>query len=126
MDASDPSLLNAIATVLEQHRRQEWIDIHQLRAWRAGHLIHVDLHLVLPSDLSMDRGHMEAKAVEHLLIDHFKGNASVLVHMDPCDASMCPICQHNECQWRASRMASRPTWTRGHLIRSLSGNAGTE
>jgi cation diffusion facilitator family transporter len=126
MDASDPSLLNVIASTLERHRRQEWIDIHQLRAWRAGNLIHVDLHLVLPRDLSMDHGHMEAKAIEHLLIDHFEGNASVLVHMDPCDANLCPICRHSECRWRTGRMGPRPAWTRGHLVRSLAGNHGTD
>lgn len=122
MDASNPTMLNAITDILERHRRREWIDIHQLRAWQAGHLTHVDLHLVLPKDLSMDHGHAEAKAVEHLLIEHFKGNASVLVHMDPCDESLCPLCQQNKCQWRAHQLVSRPEWTRGHLVRSMSGN----
>jgi cation diffusion facilitator family transporter len=125
MDASDPSLLEAITTVLERHRRSEWIDIHQLRAWQAGHLTHVDLHLVLPKDLSMDNGHTEAKAVEHLLVEHFKGNASVLIHVDPCDESLCPLCRQNECQWRAQPLSSRPVWTRGHLVRSLSGQNST-
>ena len=120
MDASDPLVLNAITEELERHRRNEWIDIHQLRAWQAGHLTHVDLHLVLPKDLSMDRGHSEAKAVEHLLMERFKGNASVLVHVDPCDESLCPLCVQNECQWRTHRLGSRPIWTRGHLVRSLS------
>jgi cation diffusion facilitator family transporter len=122
MDASDPSLLDAITEVLERHRRSAWIDIHQLRAWQAGHLTHVDLHLVLPKDLSMELGHSEAKTVEHLLIEHFEGNASVLVHMDPCDENLCPLCQQNECQWRALPLVSRPVWARGHLVRSLSGN----
>ena len=123
MDASDPVVLDAITEVLERHRREEWIDIHQLRAWQAGHLTHVDLHLVLPKDLSMDRGHAEAKALEHLLIEHFTGNASVLVHMDPCDESLCPLCRQNECRWREHQLVSRPVWTRGHLVRSLAGNS---
>jgi cation diffusion facilitator family transporter len=120
MDASDPLLLNAITDVLERHRRPEWIDIHQLRAWQAGHLIHVDLHLVLPKNLSMDRGHAAAKAVELLLVEHFKGNASVLVHMDPCKVELCPICRQNECQWRTHKLADMPAWTRDHLVRSQS------
>jgi cation diffusion facilitator family transporter len=125
MDASDPLILNAITEELERHRRNEWIDIHQLRAWQAGHLTHVDLHLVLPKDLSMDRGHSEAKAVEHLLMERFKGNASVLVHMDPCDESLCPLCAQNECLWRTNQLVSRPIWTRGHLVRSLIDNRPT-
>ena len=126
MDASDPILLNRIAAVLEQHRRPEWIDIHQLRAWQAGHLIHVDLHLVLPKELTMDHGHKEAKTLELLLVRHFRGNASVLVHMDPCDEKQCPICHQNQCQWRSSRFVSGPAWTKDHLIRSLSENWPTE
>jgi len=120
MDASDPLLLTGITEVLERHRRPEWIDIHQLRAWRAGYLIHVDLHLVLPKELSMDHGHREAKTLELLLIRHFKGNASVLVHMDPCDENQCPVCRQNQCQWRSDRFVSGATWTKDHLIRSLS------
>ena len=36
MDASDSQLLEQIATVLKAHRKPTWVDIHQLRARRAG------------------------------------------------------------------------------------------
>lgn len=84
MDASDPHLLDEISGLLEQNRQAVWIDIHQLRAWRAGNFVHIDLHLVLPRDYLLDDAHAQAKALEWLLIDHFEGNAGVLVHMDPC------------------------------------------
>lgn len=84
MDASDPHLLFEISRLLEKHRKESWIDIHQLRAWRSGNFVHIDLHLVLPRDYLLDDAHTEAKALERLLIDHFEGNAGVLVHMDPC------------------------------------------
>lgn len=126
MDASDPLLLDRIAEVLERQRRPGWIDIHQLRAWRAGYLIHVDLHLVLPKDMSMENGHREAKALENLLISHFRGNASILVHMDPCEVNQCPICRENECRWRSQSFDAGPVWTREHLVRSLSVPAETQ
>lgn len=119
MDASDPELLDRIAGVLDKNRRIEWIDIHQLRAWRAGNLIHIDLHLVLPKDLSMDEAHAQARAVELLLVDNFKGNAEVLVHMDPCDARLCDLCQAQTCQWREKAFSNAPVWDRDQLIRSL-------
>lgn len=119
MDASDPRLLDRIARVLEEQRRHEWIDIHQLRAWRAGNLIHIDLHLVLPKDLSMDQAHNEAKNVEEVLIGCFQGNASVLVHMDPCDERLCPVCRNAACRWRQKAFVSLPAWDRHHLVRSL-------
>lgn len=117
MDASDPLLLDEISRLLEQHRRPEWIDIHQLRAWRAGSLIHIDFHLVLPKDVSMEHGHAEAKATEQLLVNHFKGNASVLVHVDPCDENQCPVCRQNVCKWRKGTMSQPAHWTRDYLVR---------
>ena len=119
MDASDPQLLDRIARVLEEGRRPEWIDIHQLRAWRAGNLVHIDLHLVLPKEMAMDQAHKEAHAVEEVLIDHFEGNAGVLVHMDPCDERLCPVCRNATCQWRKKTFTTKPAWDRHHLVRSL-------
>jgi len=118
MDASDPELLDHIVDTLESHRQPEWIDIHQLRAWRAGHLLHIDLHLVLPKDLSMDAAHCQAKKMELLLMDQFSGHASVLVHMDPCDIEQCPICRQNACQWRERAFGQRMPWNRRHLVRA--------
>ncbi len=120
MDASDPQLLERIAETLERHRHNAWIDIHQLRAWRAGNLVHIDLHLVLPRDLAVDSAHHEAKAVETLLINLFKGKAGVLVHMDPCDPRQCPICRQNQCQWRAQKPGLKTQWKQTHLTRTPS------
>ena len=88
MDASDPQLLDEISRLLETQRSPMWIDIHQLRAWRSGNFVHIDLHLVLPRDFMLEDAHTQAKLVERLLINHFKGNAAVLVHMDPCGTSL--------------------------------------
>ena len=70
--------------MLETHRKPAWIDIHQLRAWRSGNFVNIDLHLVLPRDYLLDQAHVEADELEQLLIRYFEGNATVLVHMDPC------------------------------------------
>ena len=52
MDKSDPELLEEICRVIADNRRPMWIDIHQLRARRAGTRIFIDFHLILPRDLS--------------------------------------------------------------------------
>ncbi len=54
MHASDPALLEEISALIAKHRRPTWIEIHRLRAWRAGNRIHVDLHLILPRDLALE------------------------------------------------------------------------
>ncbi len=120
MDASDPDLLERLTRIIESHRRPEWIDIHQLRAWRAGSLIHVDLHLVLPKDVLLAEAHHEAKILELMLMEQFQGNASILIHMDPCDVVKCPICGKADCCSREHFQAGSIKWERDHLTRSNS------
>ncbi len=118
MDASDPVLLTRIAKLLDRHRRPEWVDIHQLRAWRAGIIVHIDLHLVLPATLSLESAHQEAKFLETLLIEAFAGNASVLVHMDPCAPEECPICLRSLCDQRSHSQDAPTAWNHQRLARS--------
>jgi len=116
MDASDPRLLDEISALLERHREPVWIDIHQLRAWRSGNFVHIDLHLVLPRDFYLNDAHTEAKRVEQLLIDHFEGNAGILVHMDPCNAPECSICRQYRCEQRSMNPVAESTvWNRDRL-----------
>ncbi len=117
MDASDPILLDRIATCLQSHRRPQWIDIHKLRAWQAGLQIHIDLHLVLPRDFSMEQSHDEAKDVEVLLLRYFDGRANALVHIDPCYESLCPVCRGQDCRWRSHSMGPQAAWDRHHVSR---------
>lgn len=115
MDASDPRLLDEIARLLEKHRQRVWIDIHQLRAWRAGNFVHIDLHLVLPGDYVLEDAHTQAKALEKLLIDHFEGNADVLIHLDPCEPDECPICRQPHCNRHERKSVATRTWNRHYL-----------
>jgi cation diffusion facilitator family transporter len=118
MDASDPALLDRLTELIDGHRRPGWIDIHQLRAWQAGSLIHVDLHLVLPKDAPLFEAHCEAKALERMLIEQFQGNISVLVHMDPCEVHECPVCGKPDCGSREHLKSDSVKWEREHLTRT--------
>ncbi len=74
MDASDVELLEEISTVLKGHRKSAWIDIHQLRARRAGERLYVDFHLILPQDFSLEEGHREVKELEQIFQDPLPGS----------------------------------------------------
>jgi cation diffusion facilitator family transporter len=111
MDASDPRLLKRIADLIASHRRDDWIDIHQLRAWRSGNFIHVDLHLILPREFSLEESHREAMILENSIVDHFQGRASVLIHTDPCEDVDCPVCRREICGLRGADLAGGNDWS---------------
>ncbi|MCP4745756.1 MAG: cation transporter [Desulfobacteraceae bacterium] len=118
MDASDPELLDHIAGLIQKHRSSNWVDIHQLRAWQAGSHVHIDLHLVLDGKASLEKTHQEAKALENMLINELQGEASVLVHTDPCDSSDCPVCRHTTCSTRSHTMKNKDQWDRKRLTKT--------
>ena len=100
-----------------QERRDSWIDVHQLRAWRSGNFIHLDFHLILPRYFSLERAHSEAKALEKIIADRFGGSASVLIHMDPCIDPDCPVCRRHNCDLRQNSVESRDDWNPESFLR---------
>lgn len=115
MDSSDPDLLDKISEVLVTKRKRWWLEVHKLRAWRSGDFVHIDLHLVLPKDFSLERAHHEAAILEQLIVDHFSGRAGVLVHMEPCDDPLCSHCNPETCRIEPENEKGESRWNR-HLM----------
>lgn len=115
MDTSDPDLLEEIAGVLAQHRKGTWIDVHRLRARRAGSRVLLDFHLILPRDFSLEEVHREVKELEGVFNAHFSGQADILIHTDPCEEPVCPICGYDPCQHRHEDTVVQRLW-RGEVL----------
>jgi cation diffusion facilitator family transporter len=111
MDAADPAVLKGLSELLISNRCKNWIDIHQLRAWKSGDHTHIDMHLVLPRDCSLEAAHNEAKKVEALVIEHFRGRASALIHMDACIEDDCPVCRSRMCGLRSESPQEDLKWS---------------
>ena len=110
MDTSDPRLLEEISAILQKHRKAIWIDVHQLRARRSGDIIHLDFHLILPKELTLEEGHREVKELEGIFKAHFGKAADILIHVDPCDGPICPICGFEPCQHRQADTRQQSLW----------------
>ncbi len=121
MDERDPALLEKVSRLLVAHRQPSWIDIHQLRALRAGSLTHIDFHLILPRNLSLEAAHREGKVLEQAIITAFDAQASVLIHLDPCQDSDCPVCRQHACQMRTGEPRELPAWDWRRLTQSGNG-----
>jgi len=116
MDASDPDLLKRITDLIADYQRDPWIDVHQLRAWRSGSFIHVDLHLILPRDFSLREAHREGDILEKAIVEYFEGRAGVLIHTDPCEDADCPVCRRELCGLRRGERTGELTWSVASLI----------
>lgn len=110
MHASDEKLLKNICDVLTQHRKELWIDLHQLRAWRSGQRIFVDFHLILPRDLSLEKAHSEVKDLERFFAVHFGEETEIFVHLDPCEDPECNVCSNDPCGLRKGEHERKKTW----------------
>lgn len=110
MDTSDPELLEEIAGVLTRHRKDTWIDIHRLRARRAGSRVLLDFHLILPRDFTLEEVHREVKDLEGIFNDYFSGQADILIHTDPCEEPVCPICGYDPCIHRQEDTKVQRLW----------------
>ena len=112
MDEASPELLDEISTLLSRKRKDTWIDIHRLRAWRAGSQIRVDFHLVLPQDLSLLKISHEIAEVKNVLGVHYGSFIDVLVHTDPCGTRDCPACARPLCSIRKTPARYQSLWYR--------------
>ncbi|MBM4294604.1 MAG: cation transporter [Deltaproteobacteria bacterium] len=121
MDTSDPDLLAEICDLLARRRKYIWIDIHRLRSRRAGSRILLDFHLILPRDLTLAESHQEVKEVEKIIEEHFRGQADILIHADPCADPECPVCGREPCSLRREETRRQRLWRQDVLTSRRSG-----
>lgn len=111
MDEQDPDLLNQIITVLEENRRTEWIDVHNMKIQQFGSSLHMDAHITLPWYYSLREAHSEMEKVIILLAQNTKRSVEFNFHMDDCKPISCPICQIKDCPVRERDFIKRVEWT---------------
>lgn len=116
MDEADEDLLEKIARRLQAVRPPEWIDVHQLRAWRSGDFRHVDLHLTLPRYWSLESSHDAQRELQEELIDPEELHGEVIVHLDPCVPACCHFCEVEPCPVRGDAFVERQDWNRELLV----------
>lgn len=115
MDASDPELLQEISQLLARQRKSTWIDIHRLRAIRSGNRYHLDFHLILPRDLTLEEAHNEVTQLQEVINQHLNGRADILIHAEPCIDPECPVCGYDPCDLRQQPTQHQPLWHRDVL-----------
>ncbi|MGV3561506.1 cation diffusion facilitator family transporter [Larkinella arboricola] len=111
MDETDLSLLQRILTILNQHKRRNWIDVHNMRAQRYGADLHIDCHLTLPYYWTLAQVHQEVHEYEGLLKQEIATEVEIFVHADPCLPECCSYCRITDCPVRAHTFSGDIVWT---------------
>ncbi len=80
-----------IRQALDQIIPEGVVGFHELRTRRAGSLRYVDMHLVVPRDLSIAQVHTLCDLVEEKITERLP-RVSILVHAEPCEDEDCLVC----------------------------------
>ncbi len=68
------------------------VSFHQLRTRKVGNQRHIDLHLVLPKDASVEEAHQMCDDLEMAIANRLR-HANVTIHIEPCneECDQCPV-----------------------------------
>ena len=111
MDEADTTLLADMITMLNSNRRQNWVDLHNLRVIKYGGRLHVDSHLTVPWYLNVHEAHVEIEELSRLIREQFSNSMELFVHSDGCQYFQCPICFKSDCPVRQHPFDKRIEWT---------------
>ncbi len=116
LDEADYVQLDKVIKILNDNRREKWIDMHNLRVLKYGAHLHIDAHITLPWYDKLEDSHEEVTAVENLITEKLEGEVEFFIHADPCLPSSCPICPIKDCAFRKAAHVKRLDWTLENLL----------
>jgi cation diffusion facilitator family transporter len=111
MDEADSDLLKKLISLLNSNRRENWVDLHNLRVIKYGGQLHVDCHLTIPWYLNISEAHQEIDSLTSLVKKELGDSVEFFVHTDPCLDFSCSICTKADCSVRKHPFTKRVDWT---------------
>lgn len=111
MDETDTELLKKMVSMLNANRKENWIDLHNLRIIKYGSRIHLDCHLTVPWYLNVHEAHKEIDALSNLVKNEYGESVELFVHSDGCLDFSCRICAKSDCTVRKHQFEKKVEWT---------------
>jgi cation diffusion facilitator family transporter len=118
MDKADVEFVAKLATHLQKNRKNQWIDIHNLRVVKYGANIHIDAHLSLPFYYTVEQMHYEVESLNKCVNTMHKSNVEMFVHVDPCLPMDCSLCSLANCNERKSIFQQNVEWDTSRLMKN--------
>lgn len=116
MDEIDKDLLSRLVILLNNNRRTNWIDLHNLRVIKYGGQLHIDCHMTVPWYLNVHQAHIEIDALISLIKKEFGDTIEFFVHTDGCLDFSCHICDKQDCYVRKHPFEKKVEWTLRNII----------
>lgn len=110
MDEADPEMLNRLAILLNEKRKPEWIDVHNMKIQQFGSRLHIDAHITLPWYFELRTAHDEMEEVIKLIAKNTDRKVEFNFHMDDCRPTSCAICQVENCPVRQEEFRKKIEW----------------
>ncbi|HYK77896.1 MAG TPA: cation diffusion facilitator family transporter [Daejeonella sp.] len=118
MDESDFGLVEEVVGVLNENRKNSWIDIHNLRTQRYGAELHIDCHITLPYYFDLTQVHEEVSEIDKLINEKSTVPTEFFIHADPCLPECCHYCRMTDCPVRSEPKRIDYTWNTQNVIRN--------
>jgi len=115
MDATDQVVLQRVVAILNEHRPDHWIDVHNLRVQRYGSDLHIDCHLTLPYYWDLTQAHEEVSHFGAVLKEEMATEVEIFTHADPCLEACCPHCRVADCPFRTYSFLEDVEWTTANI-----------
>ncbi len=126
MDEADEQLLKDVVELLNNNRKENWIDLHNMRIIKYGSTLHCDCHLTVPWYLNVNEAHTEIELLGELIKNEFGEAVELFVHCDGCYDFSCNICSKQNCMVRQHFFEKRITWTIANISHDARHDIHTE
>lgn len=117
MDEADPDIISEIVEVLNENRKDEWIDIHHMKVQQHGSHLHIDAHITLPWYYTLREAHHETENVRNILNSKYDRTIEFNFHMDDCLPKSCTVCQLSGCPHRIHPFKKSIEWNIQNITR---------
>jgi cation diffusion facilitator family transporter len=109
MDKVDVEILEEISSCLNEHRSDDWIDIHNLRVIKYGSKLHVEMHLTLPFDMTIQEVETENSRMHESVESKFGDSVDLMMMPEPCKEFSCMHCKR-DCVERRAEFIEKIVW----------------
>jgi cation diffusion facilitator family transporter len=116
MDESDIQQVESVIHILDTHRHDAWIDVHNLRTQQYGHELHIDCHVTLPYYYDLNHVHEEISQIDTLMNQKGDVRTEFFIHADPCLPECCHYCRMKDCPVRSEEKRVDIEWTAERLM----------